>query len=111
MIPGAIGQPREPTSDVFTIQGSTREFTHKGLRALYRREFGRLCGRVVNYNMEGAWDHMAEPVGRGVADTTGMKRCRVAWIELSVFAKMVLRAVARGSQAWTVVCTCPQPHG
>ena len=52
--------------DLFTIQGSTREFSHKGLRALYRREFGRLCGRVANYNMEGAWDHMAEPVGRGL---------------------------------------------
>ena len=76
--------------------GSTREFSHKGLRALYRREFGRLCGRVASYNMGGAWDHLAEPVGRGVADTTGMKRCRVAWIELSMFAKTVLRADARG---------------
>eukprot|EP00973_Karenia_brevis_P023867 3290220-Karenia_brevis.AAC.1 len=75
---------------------STREFSHRGLRAMYRQEFGRLCARVVQYNLEGAWDHMAEPVGRGVADTAEMKRCRVAWTELSMFAKAVLRAEQRG---------------
>eukprot|EP00973_Karenia_brevis_P054595 7587771-Karenia_brevis.AAC.1 len=39
---------------------------------------------------------MAEPVGRGIPDTVEMKRCRVAWIELSMFAKSVLRAEKRG---------------
>eukprot|EP00973_Karenia_brevis_P079605 11044726-Karenia_brevis.AAC.1 len=39
---------------------------------------------------------MAEPVGRGVADTVEMKRCRVAWTELSMFAKTVLRTETRG---------------
>ena len=82
--------------NIFTVQGSTREFSHRGLRALYRGEFGRLCGRVANYNLVGAWDHMAEPVGREITDTPSMKRCRVAWIELSMFAKTVLRADVRG---------------
>eukprot|EP00973_Karenia_brevis_P029610 4084820-Karenia_brevis.AAC.1 len=46
--------------------------------------------------MEGAWDHMVEPHGREVRDTWEMKRCRVAWIELSMFPKAVLRAEPRG---------------
>eukprot|EP00973_Karenia_brevis_P049850 6922234-Karenia_brevis.AAC.1 len=32
----------------------------------------------------------------GIADTVEMKRARVAWIELSMFAKCVLRAEKRG---------------
>eukprot|EP00973_Karenia_brevis_P000980 135252-Karenia_brevis.AAC.1 len=75
---------------------ATREFTHKGLRALYRQEYGRLCARVVQYNRVDAWDHMAEPAGRGVADTVEMKRARVAWLELSMFPKAVLRVEKRG---------------
>ena len=35
-------------------------------------------------------------MGRGETDTMGMKRCRVAWVELSMFAKTVLRADVRG---------------
>eukprot|EP00973_Karenia_brevis_P050567 7020041-Karenia_brevis.AAC.1 len=69
--------------DIFVSIMSTREFTHKGLRASYRQEFGRLCARVVQYNCLEAWDYMAEPVGWGVADTMEMKRARVAWIEFS----------------------------
>ena len=38
----------------------------------------------------------SRPVGRGDTDTMGMKRCRVAWVELSMFAKTVLRADVRG---------------
>eukprot|EP00973_Karenia_brevis_P000961 131800-Karenia_brevis.AAC.1 len=34
--------------------------------------------------------------GTGEADTREMKRARVAWIELTMFAKAVLRAEKRG---------------
>eukprot|EP00973_Karenia_brevis_P081669 11321672-Karenia_brevis.AAC.1 len=82
--------------DIFTSQVATREFSHRGLRSMYRQEYGRLCARVVQYNCDGAWDHMAEPAGRGETDTVEKKRSRVAWIELSMFPKAVLRAEKRG---------------
>ena len=75
--------------DVFTALCYTREFTYKGLRSGYRQEFGRLCARVMQYNREDAWDHLAEEGGR--PDTAEMQRCRVDWTELSMFAKCVLR--------------------
>eukprot|EP00973_Karenia_brevis_P073950 10279184-Karenia_brevis.AAC.1 len=81
--------------EIFVAQVQTREFTHKGLRSSYRREFGRLCARAVQYNCGHAWDYMGEPVGRGETDTTEMKRARVAWTELTMFAKAVLRAEKR----------------
>ena len=36
------------------------------------------------------------PQGAGITDTVEMKRCRVAWIELVMFAKCVLRVERRG---------------
>eukprot|EP00973_Karenia_brevis_P035686 4924054-Karenia_brevis.AAC.1 len=39
---------------------------------------------------------MQAPVGREIPDTVAMKRCRVAWLEFSMFAKAVLRADGRG---------------
>eukprot|EP00973_Karenia_brevis_P030181 4160045-Karenia_brevis.AAC.1 len=62
--------------DIFVSIMSTREFTHKGLRASYRQEFGRLCAWAAQYNCLEAWAYMVEPVGRGVADTVVMKRAR-----------------------------------
>ena len=83
-------------SDVFEASVFTREFTHKGLRAAYRTEYRRLVARVVQFNRSDAWDFLPEPVGRACSDTVEMKRCRAAWIELSMFAKAVLRAEERG---------------
>ena len=77
------------------IQGNTIEFSHNGLRALNRREFGRLCGRVANYNLEGPWGHMAEPVGRGITGTSHMDWCRVAQIELSMLLSLFLWQTSR----------------
>ena len=54
------------------------------------------CREVVRFNRADAWDYMQAPVGREIRDTVEMKRCRVAWVELSMFAKAVLRADARG---------------
>ena len=81
-------------ADIWTMQVNTREFTYKGLRSLYRQEFGRLCARVVQYNRPDAWDHLL--LEGGETDTIEMKRCRVAWVEMSMFAKAVLRGEKRG---------------
>ena len=87
-------------ADVFRVRGFTREFTHRGLRALYRQEYRRLCLRVVAYNREDAWDHMSSSGGgREVADTMEMKRCRVAHTELAMFPKAVLMPEKRGVRA------------
>ena len=86
-----------PVNQIFTALVSTREFTHKALRGMCRAEFGRLCARVANYNRIDAWDHLAPSQGgQDATDSMEMKRCRVAWIELSMFAKAVLRAEKRG---------------
>ena len=82
--------------EIFRANVSTREFTHKGLRSYYRQEYGKLCARVAQFNRVDAWDSSAPPYGRGVADTTEMKRARVAWTELTMFAKCVLRVEKRG---------------
>ena len=65
---------RLPTmQEIMTTGMSTKEFTSRGLRRLYRQEFGRLCGRVVRYNVVGAWEHLVGGGGDGRADTLEMK--------------------------------------
>ena len=81
-------------ADIFKAQVYTREFTYKGLRGLYQQEFGKLCASVLNFHRRDAWDHLAEY--GGVSDTPEMKRCRVAWIEFTMFAKCLLLAEKRG---------------
>ena len=46
--------------------------------------------------MEGPLDFLIMAGGDGRADTMAMRRCRVAWIELSLFPKAVLRSEKRG---------------
>ena len=82
--------------EIFRANLTTREFTHKGLRAYYRQEYGKLCARVAQFNRVDAWDFSAPPYGRSATDTIEMKRARVAWIELTMFAKCVLRVEKRG---------------
>ena len=55
--------------EVFGAIVSAREFIHKGLRATYRAEFGRLCARVVSYNRMDAWNHLAHRKAGGALQT------------------------------------------
>ena len=57
---------------------------------------GCLRANVLHHHIEGAWDHLPEPAGRGRLDTDTMRKCRIAWIELSMFPKAVLRTSKRG---------------
>ena len=75
----------------------TKELTSLSLRRLHRQEFGRLCGRVVRYNIGGTWDFLSVAAGGDErSDTMAMRRCRVAWTEFVLFPKAVLRAERRG---------------
>ena len=107
--PDAMGDDREtggwgqlldrlPVVQEIMMAGiATKEFTSLGLRRLYRQEFGRLCGRVVRYNVVGAWECMSSLAGGDErSDTMAMRRCRVAWIELMLFPKAGLRGGKRG---------------
>ena len=49
---------------------------------------------MVRYNRADAWSFLGRYGGE--TDTVEMKRCRVAWTELSMFAKSVLIAEKRG---------------
>jgi len=59
-----------------------------------------LVATVIPFYVPHAWDHMlVDQGGKGLPDSDEMMRARQAWIELSMFAKAVLRKHKRGQRA------------
>ena len=81
-------------ADVFTVPDVTKEYSNKGLKGPLRQEYIRLVAQAVQYNLPGAWDHLES--GGAIRETAAMKRSRACWIEVSMFAKAVLRGHKRG---------------